>query len=84
VEIDITFNFRKRKISSYKEKIWHRICISDFNDGGKTKITPLHAQESKQKRKCILETRTSFRVSMHWSLASISGIQIIMTRLYGL
>jgi len=80
VEIDITFNLRKRKISSYKEKIWHRICISDFNDGGKTKITPLHAQESKQKRKCILETRTSFC----WSLASISEIQIIMTRLYGL
>jgi hypothetical protein len=83
VVIDITFNFRKRKISSYKENIWYRICfilLSDINEGGKAKVTALHAQESKQKRKCILETRTSFC----WSLASISEIQIIMTRLYSL
>jgi len=68
VEIDITFNFRKRKISSYKENIWYRICfilLSDINEGGKAKVTALHAQESKQKRKCILETRTSFC----WNLA---------------
>jgi hypothetical protein len=64
VEIDIKSNFRKKeKNSSYRVKIWHKICfiiLSDIKDGGKAKVTPVHALESKQKRNCILETTTLF------------------------